>query len=369
MIIGVDGRSLEEERTGIGRYLSNLLSEWAQEPQGHTFHLYFLSREPQDDFLDFPPIKKIRLAIEAPFEKAPFYPELERAPVDVFFSPLYDLPRCLNIPAAIAVHDMVYEAYPESFTTLQLEYLRSTSAFSIPYASRIITDSDFAYREIIKHFPEAGEKIAVIPLACDPVFHRTPIGRDRLRKYPLTGPYFFFLGSISKKRHIPELVEAFSRFMTSHPDFQLLLVGRNLLLEGLTLSEMIERCAPGGIVYLPYVPEEDLPVLYREATAFVYLSEYEGFGMPPLEAMACGTPVITTGLSSLPEVVGEAALIVDPRDLQAIEGSLAALADDEATRRHLIEKGRDQLALFSWKKTAAETLRVIKDAALDNPHH
>lgn len=366
----MDARSLEEQRTGIGRYLINLLREWGRIAAGDTFHLYYLKDEPCDPCLEAPCFRKTRLTLALPFSKAPFFPELERNPVDVFFSPLYDLPPLETLPAVITVHDMVYEAYPESFSEIQLQYLRSTSARSIPYAARIITDSDFSRREILTCFPGVSGKIEVIPLAADPFFSELPRKEQALgelrKHYPLRDPFFFYVGSISRKRHIPSLIREFREFLSSHEAFQLFLAGKNLI-PGMALEEMVQdsnlgRAVP-AVIHEPYLPEDSLLGLYNNCLALVYLSEYEGFGMPPLEAMACGAPVITTNLSSLSEVVGEAALIVDPRNPGEIRAALERIAVDEGLRRELAAAGKTRCGLFSWEETASMTLKVLRSAA------
>lgn len=371
MKIGVDSRSLEYERTGIARYLVNLLKQWADIADYNSYHIYYFEKEPRDEFFNKGCFKKIKLRYEIPFENGPFYKELKQNPVDVFFSPLYDLPRELNnIPAVITVHDMVYEAYPESFMDVQLEYLRTTTDYSISSASKIITISEFSKSEIIKYYPNVIDKISVIYNGVAPFFKKIDISAEAFKiiqkKYGICYPFFFYTGIISEKRHIPDLIEAFMRFSSKNPCFQVLISGRSVLLSGENIDEIVDSCNKNKqikpIVYVKYLPEDDLLLFYNKAMAFVYLSEYEGFGFPPLEAMACETPVITTNLTSIPEVTGDAALKVNPSDKYEIEKALQEISLNKALRQKLIEEGKKRVSLFTYTDCALKTIRVIEGA-------
>jgi alpha-1,3-rhamnosyl/mannosyltransferase len=347
--IGIDGRSLDVERTGIGRYLENLLREWARAPRGHQFRVYGMKPQSLEH-------EHRVVAFESPAQADLFGAELARDPVDAFFSPLYELSDAVTGPSVVTIHDLVHEATPEAFNAVQLGYLRRRHADVVERASWILTDSRFARDEIAARFPEAADRLEVIPLAADPRF--TPGDGDEILRRELPGlerPYYLYAGPISAKRHIPALIEAFRPL-----EGTLCLVGRNYLPRPQALDEAVAACPRA--MHLPYVSNELLLALYREALAFVYLSSYEGFGMPPLEAMACGTPTVVADAASLPEVVGDAALRVrDPEDVDEIRAALRALAAP-ARRREAREKGLAQAGRFSWTESAARTLHAIERA-------
>lgn len=361
MRIGVNGIFLEGKRTGIGRYLESLLREWSACEE--ELVIYYLSEEPRDSFLS--PFSKRRLTLMEPGQYDIFDWELRNNPVSVFFSALYDLPFSLRSPAVITIHDMIHEACPESFSRAQLDYLQEKTRYGVYRADRIITDSRFSKEEIISRFPNAGEKIVTIPLAPSPFFRPRQVERDfPMRRFGVSAPFILYVGAITPKRHIRPLIEAFGHLAPLFPDWSVITIGRNVTYPPEDLHLLVEqyndRIGRRAIVYEEFVPDDELLDLYNSAELFVYLSSYEGFGMPPLEAMSCGAPVMTTTASSLPEVVGDAALKVNPFDSGEILEGLKLLMGDGAARQRLRDKGFSQAAKFSWRETAHASLEVIK---------
>ena len=361
-VIGIDGRALDMERTGIGRYLENLLREWGRAPRGHAFRVY--TTQPQ--VLE---VENRVVTFTSPTQADLFSDELARAPVDGFFSPFYELPDSVTCPSVITVHDLVHEATPEAFTPFQLSWLRARHEICLPRATAILTDSRFARDEIAARFPTLTDRLSVVPLAADPRFtpaiteaHRAADRAVVAATLPeLAPPYLLYVGAISGKRHIPSLLQALSGCKRL-ADTRLCLVGRDYHVVAGTLEQALAAARPGQVVHRPHVSNEVLVALYREALGFVYLSTYEGFGMPPLEAMACATPVLTTRSASLPEVTGGTALTVDdPSDVQALQDALEALIDAE-TRDDRRARGVRQAARFSWTATATATLDAIEGA-------
>jgi len=350
LTVGVDARSLEEQRTGIGRYLENLLRAWAVLGADLRFHVYTIGPPPSEAI----PFVPCRVAFEDAHQPHLFSRELERRPVDVFFSPLYELPEPIDSPSVITVHDLVHEATPDAFLPIQLAYLRAKHLYALARADRIITDSAFIRAEISEWGQRSlgrslAEKLSVIPLAADPRFTS---GTSHPHGVP--EPYLLYVGSIARKRHVQPMLDAFARSQRLKA-FHFVVVGQNFLPEGEPLA------LPERAVHLPYVSNDRLVSLYRGARGFVYLSTYEGFGMPPLEAMACGAPVLAARAASVPEIVGDAALLVDdPTDALELRAALEDLALSDPSER--IARGFDRAAAYSWEHTAAETLKVIVKA-------
>jgi glycosyltransferase involved in cell wall biosynthesis len=365
MKIGIDGRSLEEKRTGIGRYLESILREWSRSPAMDDFLVYYMEHEPDDPFFSHSFFSRRRIFYHHAGQRDIFAGELDRDPPDVFFSPLYDLPYSLKGPAVITIHDMIHEAWPEAFNDLQLEYLRERTDFSVGRAQRIITDSHFSLGEIVRKYPRAKDRIHVIPLAPSPIFTPGSVNDAFLQsRFDISGPFLLYVGAITPKRHILPILEAFSLIGARFHEWTVLAIGRNVTYPPEDLQRIVEeynrQMGRRAVIYEEYISNEELLCLYRGAKVFIYPSTYEGFGMPPLEAMACGAPVITTSFTSIPEVVGDAALIVESLNAPPLAEAMEAMMGDEGLRDDYRRRGFIRKEKFSWSHTAEETLRVIR---------
>jgi glycosyltransferase involved in cell wall biosynthesis len=365
MKIGIDGRSLEEQRTGIGRYLESILREWSQGDMADELVIYYMEQRPADPFLQRPFISLRRICYRDALQLDIFAAEFDEAPCDVFFSPLYDLPYSLKCPAVITIHDMIHEAWPEAFNELQLDYLKERTDFSVERSQVILTDSLFSRGEILRKYPHAAHRIHVIPLAPSPLFTPGAADDELIRsRFGISGPFMLYVGAITPKRHILPILDAFSCVSPRYPQWSVLAIGRNVTyppedLHGL-VTEFNGRLGRRAVIYEDYIGNDELVNLYRGAAVFVYPSTYEGFGMPPLEAMACGAPVITTSFTSIPEVVGDAALLVDSLEAAPLAKAFEAMMSDEALRDDFRRRGFVQKDRFSWAHTADETLRMIR---------
>jgi len=365
MKTGINAIFLEGRRTGVGRYLESLLREWAVTAASDEFMLYYINEEPGDAFISRGPFSPRQLAMIEFSQKDIFHYELAHNPVDVFFSALYDLPLSLNCPAVITVHDMIHEAFPQSFSDIQLTYLKEKHLFSLERAAGIITDSEFSRQEIISYFPGAERKITVIPLAASPIFReRETMKGFAEKRFGVSAPFIFYVGAVTPKRHIRPVLEAFYQLAPRFPEWSVITIGRNVTCPYEDLDELASQynrsLARKAVVYEEFIHDDELVELYNAADIFIYLSAYEGFGMPPLEAMACGTPVITTTVSSLPEVAGDAALLVNPADGREICRALEELMGSSEMRAEFRSRGLKRSTLFSWEQTAARTMEVLR---------
>ena len=261
-----------------------------------------------------------------------------------------------------------------AFPTLFLAQFRDLLPQIIPRiveeAVQVITDSESSKEDIVEHLGTRPEKITVIPLGVSPTF------RQRIKKADLEAtrvrlglPQRFFLSvsSLEPRKNLAKLVRAYSLLPAEVTDeFKLVLVGAgNRIFADPSLSAELSRLPAGSVVTPGYIADADLPAVYRLSTALVFPSLYEGFGLPVLEAMAASTPVITSNRSSLPEVAGTAAALIDPDSAEQIAAAMELLAEDSGTRNLLVERGKKRAAAFTWEKTAKKTLEVLKAAARD----
>ena len=333
MKIGIDAHSLEENRTGVGRYLFNLLKYWPKQ----DIILYFKKKVPDD----IPNGKVLNTNSNALFMHWFLPRAAKRDKIDILFCPGYVAPLFYRGKIALVLHDIIYEARPDLYnwpSIFDRILLKKVSKISAKKAKIIFTCSQFSKKEILKHYKVDPKKVHVVLLAIDIKKEKKDIS------HIVKGKYIFYIGSIFKRRYLPEIIKAMS-------GQQFLIIGKNCI--NLDLNQK-------GIIYKEYVDEKYLSSLYTNADLFIWLSSYEGFGLPPLEAMACGTPVLTTKMGSLPEVVGDAALFVkNPDDINEISNAIYKGLTDKKLREKLIKKGLEQTRKFSWQKTARETLDFI----------
>jgi glycosyltransferase involved in cell wall biosynthesis len=367
MKIGIDCHNLEGVRTGTGRYLMNLLKYWAKE--NAEIILYFKNQIPGD----IPESKNFQKKILKSgsnfwFEHVLLSKTIKKDGIEIFFSPSYILP--LKIPkgvkTAVAIHDISYEAHPEWYSWQNKILLRWISKRSAKIADIIFTCSEFTKNEILKYYKIKPEKIFVIPLAVDEIF--VPYHSIEGTEYGIKNRFIFYVGAIFIRRFIPETIEAFEKIAARLPEYQFLISGPNYTHPFIDIDNLIKKTnqeiGREAILYNNHVSDKDLVNLYNGADLFIWLSSYEGFGLPPLEAMACGTPVITTKVTSLPEVVGDAALFVEnPKDIDEINHAIYKILSDEKVRNHLIQEGLTQVQKFSWRRTAEETLNKLLNHA------
>ncbi|HEU0304013.1 MAG TPA: glycosyltransferase family 1 protein [Gaiellaceae bacterium] len=354
-VLGVDGHRLTGSRSGVGRYVAELLREWVRmEPRFEEIVVFV---PPDVDAAALPPRHPYRVETMSGTGGVAFHFGLARAArgVDLLFCPSYAAPLSYRGPFVVTVHDALSAVMPPQPGLRQRLRHRAT-ARSAKRARRVITVSETSRVDIAREYGVSLSKVTSVPNGVGAEFFvpPTPAQAEEVRaRYALEGiPFCLFVGKFARRRNLPVLAEAFveARSRADVPDV-LLLVGENST--GERLPESAHVRTPG------YVPEHDLHVLYHEAQAFVYPSSYEGFGLPVLEAMAAGTPVLTARNSALVEVAGEAALLVDEPNRDQLAAALVTLLTDAALRERLSELGRQRARLFPWSRTAAETMDVL----------
>jgi glycosyltransferase involved in cell wall biosynthesis len=284
----------------------------------------------------------------------------------------YDLYHCLssNLPLRIAgrslvtIHDLKYVLYPEylgRFRRLKSAYLRRLFAAAVRHAAAVITVSGSTRSDLLCVFPglerELHRKVRVIPEASSIEKQPRP---EVVARYGLEGPYFLYVGELRPHKNVDGLIRAFERLVSRYPvpdALRLLIVGKR------HRSYTPPIGTSSRVVFTGYVEDGELYEFYRHALAYCLVSHYEGFGLPLLDAMDCGAPVITSRVSSMPEVAGDAALQVDPGDGEQIAQAMYRIISDRRLRGELIEKGRARAAAFSWRGTAGQTLELYRELA------
>ena len=293
------------------------------------------------------------------------YPRMAREDRLSILHMTYIAPPVSPCPVVLSVHDVSYRIYPQFFSPRVRLLLGVMVGPSMRRAARVITISERTKRDIVRFYRVSPRRIVVTPLAAGARYMPQPIEEvERVRRdYGLGQQYVLVVGNVQPRKNLPRLVEAFGSVVGEVGGVELVIAGRSAW-RGSEVEAAVERAGIGEKVrFVGYVPDADLPALYAGAAVFCYPSLYEGFGLPPLEAMQCGTPTVTSNAASLPEVVGDAALTVDPHSVRDIAAALRKLLVDEDSRRDYREKGLERARMFSWERTARLT-REVYDKAL-----
>ena len=288
--------------------------------------------------------------------------------VTLFFN--YYIPPGVKGKRVTIFHDMAYKVFPETVRARTKMMLDANMETACRRADAILTVSEFSKSEILKYLPVPPEKITVMPLGIRTErFHAgyTDAQKAAVRKqYHLPEEYFLYLGTLEPRKNIVRLVEAYGLAKQSHPDLPpLVLAGRKGWMYDEIFAKIGELRLEKSIWSTGYVDSEAVPAIIAGADAFLFPSIYEGFGMPPLEAMACGTPVLTSNVSSLPEVVGDCAVLADPFSVESIGEGILRLAESPSLREALAKKGRERAAQFTWERSAGIVADVMKRLVQD----
>lgn len=368
MLIGVDAsRATGGQRTGTENYSLHLIRALLRGDLSNSYVLYCNQPPALGTFSETPNGAVRSLPSRHLWTHLRLASEIARRPPDVLFVPAHVVPVVCRCPAVVTIHDLGYLAYPEAHSLAARLYLNLSTRHSVRVARRVIAVSQATKGDLTAKLGVPAGKIAVVPEACPPGY--TPLadrrqGQAVAAKYGLGEPYLLAVGTLHTRKNLVRLLEAFAlaRRQQGLPH-RLGLVGRPGW-QAFAIEEAITRLGIGDAVVLTgYVPEEDLPLLIGAADALAFPSLYEGFGLPALEAMACRVPVVAANTTSLPEVVGDAGLLVDPCDVEDLACGLARVLTDRALHDELAERGRLRSGLFSWERAASKTLAVLLAAA------
>ncbi|MEM7352096.1 MAG: glycosyltransferase family 1 protein [Acidobacteriota bacterium] len=375
MRIAVVAYEMEGDRTGVGRYLEGLLAGIADCPGDDTWRLYFkgdpfehpLWQRERTDGPRFEPIFDRRPEARPILWEQWRLPRLlRRDRPDLIFSPAYSLPTGGGAPGVVTVHDLSFELLGDEFPRKERWRRRLLARRAARRARRILTDREEIGRDLMRVYKVPYEKIAVVPLGIDERFFDTTgasADDESLARHGITAPFLLYLGSILERRHIERIIQAFAQIAPDHPAVTLVIAGRNRLRRRDDLRHWIEASGVDkSIVRLGYVPEEDLLPLYRRATLSYYLSTYEGYGLPPLESLAAGTPVVASRGLALDDLWPDypyRAMTLDASTIARVTG--AALRDDER-RRQVAQEGAERMAKLDWRHAAERFLSEIRRA-------
>jgi glycosyltransferase involved in cell wall biosynthesis len=276
------------------------------------------------------------------------------------------LPFWVSGKKVVTVHDMTYKAHPETLPLVIKLLLNWKLRSSCKRADKIVTVSEFSKAEIIKYFHIEPHKIVVIPNGVEANCFFQVTDQDLIaqskKKHHITGEYFLYLGTLEPRKNIGGLIDAYHRLKQGRSDIpQLVIAGKKGWLYESIFKKVEALGLERDVLFLGYVADEDTASLMSGALAFVYPSLYEGFGLPPLEAMACGVPVLTSNRASLPEVVGDAAITVDPLNIDEMAAALERLCTDKKLRKELSLRGLEQAKKFSWETAVLKTMKLYED--------
>jgi glycosyltransferase involved in cell wall biosynthesis len=367
MVIGIDARELQGRPTGTGRYLRNLLRAWPPDARDRLI-LYFNGPARPDPSRERPSVVSRPLGngrARGLVWQERLLPSAARADgVEVFFSPAYACPLTLERPRVTTVHDLSFFSLPEDFSLREGLRRRLLVAASLRASRVVLAVSDFTRREIGARFPHLADRVLHVPHGADDDLPPLPGRRAARGRLCVDGPLLLAVGSIFNRRRLPDLLRALARLVPRHPGVVLDVVGENRTHPRLDLPALVRRLDLASHVRLSgFVSEEDLAARYAAADAAVFLSDYEGFGLPALEAAARGLPLVAADRPALNEIFREAALLADPRDPGGVADALDRVLRDPPLRARLVEGGRALAARHSWTRAAEATRDALVRAA------
>jgi glycosyltransferase involved in cell wall biosynthesis len=368
MKIGLDARGAIWYRgTGIGTYTYQLIKSLYSIDKRNEYRFFW----PGDEYQNLNPyndevFQSIELNKDRFWEEVHIPTRVAQENIDLYHVPqngigLPKAKRCLQVAT---VHDIIPYIYPETSGSVYLKIFQNEMPRIMEQCDRIITVSEFSKRDIQRYFNLPDEKIAIIYEAAEDIFH--PIEKNTAKnfvnqQYGINCRYILYIGGLSHRKNITTLILAFWNIRKDIPeDYKLVIVGKQNR-SYKNLINVIETLKIGNrIIFTDFVPVPHLPYLYNAADLFVYPSLYEGFGLPPLEAMACGTPVIASNVTSIPEVTGDAAVLINPRDDHSLAASIERVLRKPDQLIQMSKEGLEQAKKFSWEKCAQKTLDVYE---------
>ena len=370
MKVGIISDRLNRPLTGVGNYVYNLINELSKIDNENIYLINY-----KENNL-FPELNKI--IIKNPFKKFPkkysyyfwhlylnYYINHKKLDLDIIHSP-ENASLFINLKnkkKIITIHDIMPFYFPNMYDFITHHRYKLLFAYTLKTSDKIIAVSYNTKKDLIKLFKIPENKIKVIYEAASENFK--PLKENDVntvkQKYNLNYPFILYVGGLAPNKNVERLIKAYYKLKKRRIKHKLVITGVKRY-KYKSIFETIEKLnLQKDVIFTSYVPDEDLPALYNAADLFVYPSLYEGFGLPPLEAMACGTPVITSNTSSLPEVVGDAGIMINPYSVDELANKMYEVLTNDGLREELSKKGLERAKLFSWKKCAEEHLKVYEE--------
>ena len=370
--IGIDYTAAVRQGAGIGRYTRELVRALAELDRSHDYVLFAAAGGQRPADTDWPPNFQMRsvplsdraLAILWHRLRLPLWVELVTGAVDIFHSPDFVLPPVRRAKTLVTVHDLSFIRYPQCADANLRVYLNKVVPRSVHRANLVLADSQSTKDDLVELLGVAPDRIEVVYPGVEKRFR--PIEDQALlekvrKRYDLPPRFILGLGTLQPRKNFTRLIEAFASLQVcKFASLHLVIAGGKGWLYEEIFATVEQLSLKKKVVFPGFVADEDLPALYNLADLFVFPSLYEGFGLPPLEALACGTPVITSDASSLPEVVGEAGPMVEATDVEALAEAMKRVLEDDALRERMIAKGMKQARKFTWEQAAAKLLNLYE---------
>jgi len=365
MKIGIDARAIHLQ--GIGRYIRELVRHLAKVDMRNQYIVYFSTLEHlNENKIDNPNFQCVLVPSKIYTVKEQLYLpyRLHKDKLDIFHSTTsLAIPLLRTCRHVITLHDLMLKIHPEFLPSkLSWAYFTITNWWAIKFADKIITISDFTSDEVSYFYPKSRPKITTIYNGVSAEFR--PVKDKQVlenvkKKYGITNDYILYVGTYKENKNLPTLVKAYAQlsYQMRH-SYYLVIVGKQSTRYPEVPALIKQLGIESTVICVNCVSEEDLPVFYSGATVFVFPSIYEGFGLPIIEAMACGTPVVASNQASIPEIATDAAVLIDPLNVEGMSGAIYDVLSNHQLRKRLIEKGFERAKAFSWEKTARETMRL-----------
>lgn len=371
MRIVIDIQSVIGKKTGVGKYTEGLVKALARLSSSHEFILFYFNFRSRFNGLEVNASNFVNKGVRLPgrifnfFWKKGSSFSFERlsGKADLFHFPNFILRPVKSGKTIATIHDLAFRRFPQYIEKKNLDFLNNNIPRTLAKVNKIIAVSEFTKKELLSFYPLPEEKIRVIHEGVDENFRKIEEKGDfeRIkRKYNLPEKFFLWVGTIEPRKNISGLLQAWAIFKERRQsDCKLVIVGQWGWNYQDFRKELEKLKTSGEIIFTQYVADREMPSIYSLAQVFLFPSIYEGFGLPPLEAMACGVPVITT--PALSEVVEEAALKVSPENVEEMALAMAKVLENKDLREELIQKGFKQVEKFSWEKAAQQTLNLYEE--------
>ncbi len=369
MRIGIDATAMPPRLTGAGNYTVNLTRALLDVDAVNEYVVF--TNPLYASF--FKPRLRLRVMVQPlasrvlriVWEQTILPLLMHQQRLDVFHSPHYTIPFAAPCATVVTFHDMTFFLYPEMHTTYKKVFFKPMIYMSTRLADAIIADSETTRQDTLRLMDAAPDQVTAVPLGVSTDYAPLNDGAmraDLVARYHLTPQFILCVSVLEPRKNLVTLVRAYKQLVLRGIPHTLVITGR----KGWQYEDLFRTVKELGlhdrVIFTGYVPETDLGLLYSAADVFVYPSIYEGFGLPVLEAMACGTPVVTSNISAMPEIVGDAGLLVDPRNVDALADAIQRIVTDRALHTALSALGLARSKFFSWERVARETLAVYERA-------